>query len=144
MEGFLESEWFQVVGITLITVFLGVFIKFSSRNDKHNPKLIEDVAIGFELMTTSIVLLLTYLGKKQVMCTEDVMELYVRADIHREMAVVFFGVCMCILFLIPGFTIVRKYGWQGKNKLNFGIGIVYQNIVGLIYLITALFLLKHY
>jgi len=99
----------------------------------------EDFAIGPNLITTSIFILVSKISivalniKLQPELLNAGTEIIMRLVVY--LVIMLFG-------LIALMTIVRRFGWErdiitGQNRLKTGAGIVFPDIMGLLYLIMA-------
>lgn len=139
----LTSAWFQIIGATIISSLIGIFVKYASRNDTFSKSFRkEDLAIGMEMMVTSIILLITrymYTFNKSEIKTIDN---EIKIGLQNEMQIALWMIFVFSIGLWGISTIVRKKGWYNENELNIGWGIVFPNIIGVASLICVFILIR--
>ncbi len=59
MKEILSAPWFLYLIVPLVTVFLVVFFKLVSRNDKHASLVKEDFAVGLDISITALIVFIT-------------------------------------------------------------------------------------
>jgi len=136
MNELLLNPYFKEFVIPLLAVFLTIGVKVVSRKDAYMGLEREDFAIGFDLIVSSLILLVTYSSK-------------IAADLHSGQAtnpemcnekleylpwILFFSV-----FGLWGLsTMVRAFGWENnQNKLRLWPGIVIPTALGLFALLLT-------
>jgi len=139
----LTSAWFQVIGVTIISSIIGVFVKYASRNDNFTKSFKkEDLAIGIEMMVTSIILLITrYVYSFNKLGVESLDDM-VKDSLQNEMQIALWMIFAFSIGLWGVSTIIRKIGWCNENELNIGWGIVLPNIVGIAALVSVFILIR--
>lgn len=157
MELFLSSWIFRFIIFPLISVGLGIFVKWVSQNDNHSTFSKEDLAVGFEL---TIVALLTYIsvltswalelsntaistltfeGASTVTSGEnalkDILERQEAIEARLTVAPIF--ILLITIGLWGMSTTVRKIGWQAPGKLRTGTGVCLPLFMGLTALLSV-------
>jgi hypothetical protein len=135
--------------LPLMTVLLNIFLKVVSRNDRNRIFKKEDIAVGLEISTSSLIIFLTYCGTIATGITPNLpTEL---SDSIKEKLI---SAPWIILSLILGLwgisTIVRLFGWKYRDtnnedsnysinpELNWPIGIIVPFIYGILSLYFVL------
>ncbi len=139
MIEFISGSVFRFFWLPLFTVLLTMLIKACSKKESMRFLDKEDFAIGPNLITTSIFILVSKISivalniKLQPELLNAGTEIIMRLVVY--LVIMLFG-------LIALMTIVRRFGWErdiitGQNRLKTGAGIVFPDIMGLLYLIMA-------
>lgn len=142
MNEIFTSKWFQIIGVTIITSILGIFVKYVSRNDSHSSGFIkEDVAIGLELIITAFILLITDSVNSYNKLNDSKIPEEVKIILQNNLQLVPWLLLVFFVGLWGTSTVIRKLGWENANSLKVGWGIVFPNLIGLasiVYVFTIL------
>lgn len=140
MNEIITSDWFQIVGVTVISTGLGIFVKYVSRNDSHTKSFKkEDVAIGLEMMITALILLITNSVNQFNKLNDTAIDEATKTLITNSEQIVPWILLVFIVGLWGISTVIRKIGWEDEDNLKIWWGIVFPNIIGiasLIYVFT--------
>lgn len=140
MNGIITSDWFQIIGVTVISTSLGIFVKYVSRNDTHNKSFKkEDLAIGLEMMITALILLITNFVNEFNKLGNPSIEETIKKSVRENELLVPWIILIFIIGLWGTSTVIRKIGWENEDELKIWWGIVFPNIIGiasLIYVFT--------
>jgi hypothetical protein len=136
MNSIINSDWFQIFGVTLLSLGLGVFIKYVTGNDKHKDFKKEDLAIGLDMMLTGLILLITDTVNDFNRLSNPDLTQEVKILVQDSLQVVPWMILMFAMGLWGISTVIRKIGWQNEDELHSWWGITFPNIIG----ITALIL----
>ena len=143
MNTLINSPSFQIIGVTLISSLMGIFVKWASRNDQHGSFKQEDLAIGLELCVTSIVLLITDTvndyNRFNSPETQEQMKLIIQANLQSTPWLILFS--SVVLWVTS--TVIRKLGWNSATELNRKWGILFPNLVGLVFLVLTFTWIKN-
>ncbi|HLO45999.1 MAG TPA: hypothetical protein VK175_16780 [Leadbetterella sp.] len=138
-----DSQSFQLIGVTIISSAIGIFVKYVSRNDQHGSFKKEDLAIGIELCITSLIMLITSsvnnynkLNKKD---TDIATIEYLKNSLHTTPWLIL----LAMILLWATSTVIRKKGWDNPDSLNKKWGILFPNIVGIILLLAVFTWIKN-
>jgi hypothetical protein len=131
MNRILTSEWFLILGVTLASTMLGIFIKFASRNDRHQGFKHEDLAVGLDLLVTALILLITdtvddFLKFKNSPIQESEKEILGQSISEAPWIILTF-----VFGTWAVSTVVRKVGWETGDQLRPGWGILFPNVIGI-------------
>lgn len=143
MEKFFISKAFLYFFLPLFTVALNVFIKIVSRNEKCPIFQKDDIAVGLEVATSALIILLTY-----CVTIASQITLHLPPGLLSELQEKMVAAPYRIIFLILGLwgtsTIVRFFGWKIKKvsssifddyieiELKWFIGIILPFIYGIL------------
>lgn len=116
---------------------LGVFVKIVSRNDAHAGFAKEDVAVGLDLTLTAMVTLLIYSVKLARMVAAPSIRDGGTSEIQRRMVKYPWLVAFLVFGLWEVSTVVRKLGWEARDKLRWGWGIIFPLLYGLVTLVAV-------
>lgn len=140
MNGIITSDWFQIIGVTVISTGLGIFVKYVSRNDAHNKNFKkEDLAIGMEMMITALILLITNSVNEFNKLSNPKIDEAIKQIIRDSELLVPWIILIFIVGLWGTSTVIRKIGWENEDELKIWWGVVFPNIIGiasLIYVFT--------
>ena len=100
--------------VALTSVVFGVFVKIATRHDSHQAFSKNDLAIGLDLLTSSVIIVAT------------------RAGSHSPF--VLFAMVVILWFIS---TVIRKIGWISEGQLDFRWGVVMPNLVGFVSLAST-------
>lgn len=132
MKEIITSEWFQIIGVTVISAGLGIFVKYVSRNDSHgNTFRKEDLAIGLEMVITALILIITNSVSEFNKLNNVIVENATKVSIQEKEQIVPWLVLIFIVALWGTSTIIRKIGWENQDQLKIWWGIVFPNIIGI-------------
>ena len=129
MNSILTHPWFLHFAVPLLTVMLGIYIKFVTRNDLHTPFVKEDMAFGFNVAITSLILFI--IGSVNIAHTATTtVDTALRLKLEEKL--------MAVPWLLLGFvlgiwgvsTLVRKIGWKDESELKLFWGIIAPDIFG--------------
>ena len=142
IRDFVLNPYFKNFFVTICTTCITIFVKVTTRNDSHQPFRKEDLAVGFELIITAIVLILMettdvcikYFKQKEM--SENIV--FMDKIISMPFILLFMGLFLWILS-----TFVRKYGWESEEKLHKIKGVILPDVCGLIMLILSVHFSKH-
>jgi len=137
MNDLFANPYFKEFIIPLLAVFLTVGVKVVSRKDSFVSLEKDDFAIGFDLIVSSLILLVTYSSKIAIDLhkgTADNVELCQR-KLEYLPWILFFSV----FGLWALSTIIRIYGWENNQSkvLKLWQGIILPTFVGLIALLLT-------
>lgn len=120
--------------IPMITVALGIFIRYVSRNDGHKQISKDDFAFGFNISITALILFLTSASKLAQQLGNSQSQLP-QQTIQAKLAE-FPYIALAIVIGLWGLsTVVRKVGWESDGKLKLVLGIIIPDIVGIAFLL---------
>lgn len=117
------------LGLPIFTIFLTITVKISSRN-KITKTLCtrDDLAIGLELISTSLVLFVSKF-------LESILKLERLTGVIRQKISFSLLFVLVVIFVLIGMsTLIRIYGWNSNDK-QYISSIIIQNIVGIIFLL---------
>ncbi|HXS35134.1 MAG TPA: hypothetical protein VN721_00425 [Flavipsychrobacter sp.] len=138
MNETLAHPYFREFIVPLITIFFTIAVKVVSRKDSFIGITRDDFAIGFDLIVTSIILLVTYYSGLATQIHNNIAN---NPELCRQKLEMFPWV---LLFSICGLwslsTIVRIYGWQNgqSKKLRIWPGVILPTFTGIIYLLIVI------
>ena len=130
---FFASSLFLNFLVPLITVFLSVFLKIVTRNDKFQAFRKEDFAVGLDIAATALILFITESANLAHQLVSQSAPTII--SISEKLASVPWILSAFILGIWGVSTLVRWMGWQGKEKLKVFWGIVAPDLFGLLSLI---------
>ncbi len=143
MNQIITSEWFQIIGVTIVSSILGIFVKYVSRNDSHIKSFKkEDLSIGLELMITALILLITNTVNRFNTLSDNSIAEPIKASIRESQQLVPWIIMVFIIGLWGTSTVIRKIGWENENTLKIWWGIVFPNIIGIASLIYVFTLIR--
>lgn len=139
MIEFISGSTFRFFWLPLFTVLLTMLIKACSKKESMRFLDKEDFAIGPNLITTSIFILVSKISivalniKMQPNLLDAGTEIIMRLVVY---------LVIMLVGLIVLMAVVRRFGWSldritGQNRLKTGGGILLPDIVGLLYLVMA-------
>lgn len=138
----LDSQSFQLVGVTIISSAIGVFVKYVSRNDQHGSFKKEDLAIGIELCITSLIMLITSSVNNYNKLNEKDIDVKTAEYLKNSLHTTPWLILLAMILLWGTSTVIRKKGWDNPNDLNKKWGIIFPNIVGIILLLAVFIWIK--
>jgi hypothetical protein len=136
MNSILAHPWFLHFAVPLLTVLLGIYLKFVTRNDHHTPFKKEDLAFGLDVAITALILFIT--GSVNIaISAQSANDPAIRLQLE--------GKLMAVPWLILGFilgiwgvsTLVRKTGWKDDSELKLFWGIIAPDCFGVAVLIVV-------
>lgn len=109
---------------------LSVFLKVVSRNDRYVFFKKEDLAVGLEISTVSLIIYLTYCTTIASSIAKDNPQ---ASDIVKAKLM---EAPWIILAMVAGMwgisTIIRKLGWRSQDEMNWFWGIIIPLVYGVI------------
>lgn len=143
MNYLINSPSFQIIGVTIISAIIGIFVKWTSRNDQHGTFKKDDLAIGLELCVTSLILLITDTvndyNRYNASETQEQFKLTILNNLQNTPWLIL----LSFVVLWGTSTIIRKLGWNSANDLNRTWGLWFPNIIGLIFLVLTFSWIKN-
>ena len=136
MNSILAHPWFLHFAVPLITVVLGIYLKFVTRNDHHTPFVKEDLAFGLDVAITALILFIT--GSVSIAhAATTTSDTAIRLQLEEKL--------MAVPWLLLGFvlgiwaisTLVRKIGWKDESQLKLFWGIIAPDIFGVVVLVLV-------
>jgi hypothetical protein len=122
----LASPGFLNFAVPLLAVFLTIFLKIVSRNDRFQAFKLEDFAIGPDLSVTGLLLFITDSAAK----ARSILK--VPNPEHSENLEQTPWILLFFVILIWGVsTLVRKKGWDANGELVLLWGVVIPGLFGL-------------
>jgi hypothetical protein len=133
MEPFLAGSLFRLFFVPLISVVLGIYIKYVTKNDQFAKFSKEDIAVGFDLMRAAFLGYLILLSDKArnligasaalnnavtggSATLPQVSTLQTTVNQHsHDLLRGIFGVGLLMLGMWVTSTIVRKKGWRTET-----------------------------
>ncbi len=143
MSFLITATWFQVIGVTIVSAVIGVFVKYVSRNDTHDTFVKEDLAIGLDLYVTSLIILITSMVDKFGKILDPTIQEALRLQLKGSIQSLPWLVLTLVIGLWGTSTVVRKIGWETKDSLNIKWGIMFPNAIGITALIIVFLLIKN-
>ena len=136
MNEIINSDWFQILGVSIISTLLGIFLKYVSRNDIHGKNFKkEDLAIGLEMMITALILLITNSVNQFNKLSDPAITEATKQLIREQEMIVPWMIVVFLIGLWGTSTVVRKVGWEKEEELKIGWGIVFPNLIGIAFLV---------
>jgi hypothetical protein len=156
MPHFLASAFFRLFLVPILSVALGIYIKYVTKHDQFSKFSKEDIAVGFDLMRAAFLayLLMMSDGARGLINASDAfasavkgggvtpeqamkLQQVVSAQSERLMGGLFGLVCLIMGMWITS-TIVRKKGWKSPTDLDAWYGIALPLAVGVAYLAVVM------
>lgn len=126
----LGSGYFKDFIVPLVSVFLTIAIKVVSRRDLFISPTRDDFAIGFDLLTTSLILLVMYSSKLAI-------DLQSKGSLNAEfcqkkLQILPWIITLAILFVWGLSSVVRIWGWQNNQNriLKLWPGVIIPLMIG--------------
>lgn len=156
MEQFLISSFFKYCVFPIGSAMLGVYVKYTSRNDQYSKFKKEDIAVGLELVLTAclmFVLITTDRAVKLIKTNESLSsilssmppnitaatELQAKAQLlSSQIASSGWFITLMFLGLWSLSTVVRKYGWKSETEMNPILGIALPLSFGIFAIIVVM------
>jgi len=156
MESFLAGSFFRLFVVPLVSVALGIYIKYVTKNDRFARFSKEDMAIGFDLMRVAFLGYLIVLSDKAraligasasldqalkagTATLPQISALQVTVSKHsHELFSGVFGIVLLMFGIWVTSTIVRKKGWASDAQLDTWYGITVPLAGGVAYLIIVM------
>ncbi|EME0096352.1 hypothetical protein VXI05_004452 [Vibrio parahaemolyticus] len=129
----MSQSYFLNFGVPLLTAILSVFVRCVTRNDNHTAFQKEDLAVGFDLSVTGILVYIT--GSAQLMRNIPVSDR--SPEIVDKITTIPWILLAMVVSVWAMSTIVRKFGWKEDQKLTNICGIAIPNLFGLFILLLA-------
>lgn len=137
-----QSQSFQLIGVTVISSAIGVFVKYASRNDNHGAFKKDDLAIGLELCITALIMLITSSVSKYNKLNSVGVDPVFATTIKEHLQTTPWIILLTTILLWGLSTIVRKKGWNNPTELNSIWGILIPNLIGMVLLLTVFMWIK--
>lgn len=156
MAEFLTSTLFTILIFPIVSVLIGVMVKFVTQNDRYAKFRKEDIAVGLDLLlvaaltlvvlTTETAMKLVDIHKKtaQIMSAtpddgDTLKQLLLKAgELSNELAISGYLILAIFLGLWSISTIVRKWGWHSAVELKPVVGIALPLTFGVLALIVIM------
>jgi hypothetical protein len=153
MERFLASALFRFLIFPLGNVFLGVAVKYVTRNDQYARFSKEDVAVGLDLIRTALLMYLmvlsdnslTLLAASRTMQNASQMNLGELQRLQNQVqglsSQVSMGGWIVLVFFLALWstsTVVRKWGWASETELRPVRGIAVPLVMGVLALMFVM------
>lgn len=139
MISFLSSSTFRFLLLPLFTTILAFMVKLCCKKDNIWLFTREDFSVGPNISSTAIFILMS----KCAIVANDAVSAnnYELASKSFELVIEMLVILFVFLFGLLGMTIlIRRLGWERINerhRLKIGWGIIFPNLIGIIYLIVA-------
>jgi hypothetical protein len=133
----IDTQSFQLIGVTIISSAIGVFVKYVSRNDQNGSFKKEDLAIGLDLCITSLIMLITASVNNYNKLNSNSLDAHTKKLLEESNHLSPWLILLSLIFLWGTSTIIRKRGWDNSNDLNKIWGIIFPNLIGIISLIAV-------
>jgi hypothetical protein len=152
MDTFLAGAFFKFFLVPVLSVCLGVYIKYVTRNDQYARFSKEDVAVGFDLMRAAFLTYLILLSDKARSLIEvsrslgavmtsarpNVSEIQrlqaVSTGLSQDLLRGVFSVAVLLFGMWATSTLVRKKGWKSSTELDTWFGLTVPLAGGFAYL----------
>jgi hypothetical protein len=133
MPEFFTSAVFKYFLVPLATVFLNVFVKVSSRNDRFSSFSKEDVSVGLQIAMTAIILFIanSVAISQKISSASNPSSPEVIA-LQKQLMVSPWIIFFLVLLLWGVSTLVRKFGWESKDSQTWFVGVILPFIYGVI------------
>ncbi len=135
MVEFISSQLFQYFILPLCTTLLSLIIRISTKKDSGCLFRREDFAIGMDISATAIFIILSKCAivAGNIVRNPDLVQK--GSELLIQMLVVSFVLLMGLMAVT---TVVRRLGWeQQDSRLKMFWGVIFPNIIGIIYLIIV-------
>lgn len=127
LDVFFNSPIFSNFVLPIISTFIVIFVKMSTKNDIYKSARKEDFALGIDISVVALMIFMT-----------DITKNINNYSSERKTTVVW--VTLIYLFLIWALsTLMRKFGWKSEDELKWMWGIIVPNIVGLCLFMFSIF-----
>jgi hypothetical protein len=152
IEAFLASAAFRYFVFPLLSVLLGIYLRYVSKNDQYSGFRKEDMAVGFDLIRAALLMYVVLLSDqaRSLVSANDALARLGHQTPQDPMAIlksqetiqieshglIMGGWLLFILFmgLWGTSTVVRKKGWTSESELHTLFGITIPLVVGTLYL----------
>lgn len=147
---------FKFLFLPLGTVVLGVWIKFTSRNDQYAKFRKEDIAVGLDLILTACLMYVVLTTERAIRLTEvskqivaqmekepvnqaRVIELQqVSQSLSQDILSSGWLIALSFIGLFSLSAVVRKWGWNSETEMKSFIGITIPLLFGIIALLGVM------
>ena len=116
--------------IPLITVVLGIYLKFVTRNDLHTSFVKEDLAFGLEISITALILFITGTVNYSTKLGTTI-DPKLKLQIEERLVTVPWLLLAFFLGIWGISTLVRKIGWRDESQLKVFCGIIIPDLFGI-------------
>lgn len=137
MSEFLSSPLFKYVLLPLLTAILTIFIKLSSRPDRHSYFTREDFSVGINLCVTAIFVIITkcVIVAGNIVGTVGSVKIKHYSDLLLSLTVQSSGM---IFFVFVLAYLLRRNAWEhDMRRIKMGWGVIFPDIVGLLFLVFS-------
>lgn len=127
------NQYFLQFGVPLIATMLTVFVKYVTRKDGPGSFQREDLAVGFDLSISALMIFIAgqaNIAKQLVSKPQEQILLEKAANAPWILLAFFVGIWGLS-------TLVRKVGWNDKNRLSGFVGIFLPDTLGIVLLAAA-------
>ncbi|MHB9023613.1 MAG: hypothetical protein ACYC7E_05480 [Armatimonadota bacterium] len=135
MNIILAHPWFLHFAVPLLTVMLGIYLKFVTRNDHHTPLVKEDLAFGLDVAVIALLLFITSSVNIAHTATTTV-DATIRLKLEEKLMAVPWLLLGFVLGIWAVSTLVRKLGWNDESELNL-LGIIAPDVFGVTLLVLV-------
>lgn len=132
MVRFMAATYFLHFTVPLISVIISIFVKYVTKNDNYARFRKEDLAIGLELASIALIILVTDCAAAAAIIVQQSAP---NISLNHKILT---GPWIILLFAfgIWGIsTIVRKKGWEDQDNLRLFWGILLPDLYGLLTLL---------
>ena len=130
MNALLAHSWFLHFGVPLITVLLGIYLKFVTRSDFHTPFKWEDLAVGPEISITALIIFITgsvSIANEAVTTADPA----IKTLLEQKLMSMPWLLLAFVLGIWGMSTLVRKIGWKSESELRVFWGIIVPDVFGI-------------
>lgn len=156
MEELLSTLVFRNGIIPAVSVVLGVYVKYVSRNDQYARFRKEDIAVGLDLIRISALSYILFVADWAVELTSinsQMKDMIINAEnnpeileflnqrsisLSSQVEVAGWNIALLILLLWSISTIVRKWGWSSETEMKPVFGIAFPLVIGLLTLLYVI------
>ena len=137
MNEVFATSYFRNIVIPSVTVFLCVFLKIVSRNDRYKTYKREDFAIGLDLSISALIIFIAdsincAIQLKLVSELKSVPQLETIVNqLNNKLIDVPWIILVFVCSIWFTSTLVRKIGWKNDSELRLFCGIILPNIFGI-------------
>lgn len=142
MNEFLASAEFRYGVFPILSIGLGVWVKYVSRNDRYAVFKKEDLAVGLELILSAwlIFIILTADRARSLVTTlqATTVDSTKAAALSNKLAMAGWINLALLLALWGISTLVRKLGWSSETELRPVLGIALPLVMGALALLAVM------
>jgi hypothetical protein len=121
------------IGVPILAAMLSVYAKCVSRNDQHKSMSREDFAVGLDLATAALLILVISWGAEAERAPCQISNTDAASCATRAPWIV-----LAMGFAIWALsTLIRKCGWSAAGQLRVGRGVVGPIVAGVLMLLLA-------